>query len=85
MTDHPTDKSPFDAFYRDEVYSLQNLLSRNQAVPGRTVVKEREGISPNHVKRINLISVLHFFKFLVLSSMIEDTESLKRRRDGDEL
>ena len=43
--------------YRDEIYSLQNLLSRTQAGPGRTVKKEQEEISPNHVQRINLISV----------------------------
>ena len=43
--------------YRDEIYSLQNLLSRTQAGPGRTVMKEQEQISPNHVQRINLISV----------------------------
>ena len=45
--------------YRDEIYSLQNLLSRNQAGPGRTVKKEQEEISPNHVQRLNLISVQH--------------------------
>ena len=43
--------------YRDEIYSLQNLLSRTQAGPGRTVKKEQEVVSPNHVQRINLISV----------------------------
>ena len=43
--------------YRDEIYSLQNLLSRTQAGPGKTVKKEQEEISPNHVQRINLISV----------------------------
>ena len=43
--------------YRDEIYSLQNLLSRTQAGPGRAVKKEQEEISPNHVQRINLISV----------------------------
>ena len=43
--------------YRDEIYSLQNLLSRTQAGPGRTVKKEQEEISPNHVQIINLISV----------------------------
>ena len=44
--------------YRDEIYSLQNLLSRTQAGPGGTVKKEQEEISPNHAERINLISVL---------------------------
>ena len=43
--------------YRDEIYSLQILLSRTQAGPGRTVKQEQEEISPNHVQRINLISV----------------------------
>ena len=43
--------------YRDEIYSLQNLLCRTQAEPGRTVKKEQEEISPNHVQRVNLISV----------------------------
>ena len=43
--------------YRDEIYSLQILFSRTQARPGRTVRKEQEEISPNHVQRINLISV----------------------------
>ena len=36
--------------YRHEIYSLQNLLSRTQAGPGRTVKKEQEEISPNHVQ-----------------------------------
>ena len=40
-----------------QIYSLQNLLSRTQAGPGRTVKKEQEEISPNHVQRVNLISV----------------------------
>ena len=43
--------------YRDEIYSLQNLLIRTQAGSGITVKKEQEEISPNHVQRINLISV----------------------------
>ena len=43
--------------YRDEIYCLQNLLSRTQAGPGRTIRKEQEEISPNHIQRINLISV----------------------------
>ena len=37
---------------------MQNLLSRTQAGPGRTVKKEQEEISPNHVQRLNLFSVL---------------------------
>ena len=47
---------PF-GIYRDEIYSLQILLSRTQAGPGRTVKREQEEISPNHVQIINLISV----------------------------
>ena len=45
--------------YRDEIYSLQILLSRTKAGPGRTVKQEQEQeeISPNHVQRLNLISV----------------------------
>ena len=44
--------------YRDEIYSLQILLSRTQAGPGKTVKQEQEEISPNHVQRLNLTSVL---------------------------
>ena len=43
--------------YRDEIYSLQIVLSRTKAGPGRTVKQEQEEISPNHVQRLNLISV----------------------------
>ena len=43
--------------YRDEIYSLQILLSRTQAGPGRTVKQEEEEVSPNHIRRLNLISV----------------------------
>ena len=31
-----------ELMYRDEIYCLQNLLSRTQAVTGRTVKKEQE-------------------------------------------
>ena len=44
--------------YRDEINSLQIQLSRTQAGPGRAVKEEQEQNSPNHVQRINLISVL---------------------------
>ena len=44
--------------YRDEIYFFQILLSRTQAGPGRTVEQEQGEISPNHVQRINLISVI---------------------------
>ena len=43
--------------YRDEIYSLQILLSRTKAGQGRTVKQEQEEISPNHIQRINLVSV----------------------------
>ena len=43
--------------YRDEIYSLQIVLSRTQAGPGRKVKQEQEEISPNHVQRLILISV----------------------------
>ena len=43
--------------YIDDIYSLQILLSRTQAGPGRTFKQEQEQTSPNHVQRINLISV----------------------------
>ena len=36
---------------------MQILLSRTQTGPGRAVKHEQEEISPNHVQRINLISV----------------------------
>ena len=49
--------------YRDENYSLQILLSRTQAGPGRTVKQEQEEISQNHVQRINLISVVSLIIF----------------------
>ena len=37
--------------YRDEIYSLQILLSRTQAGPGRAFKQEQEEISPNYVQR----------------------------------
>ena len=43
--------------YRDEINSLQIQLSRTQAGPGRAVKEQQEQNSPNHVQRINLISV----------------------------
>ena len=49
--------------YRDEINSLQILLSRTQAGPGRTVKQEQEEISPNHAQTINLISVANFVSF----------------------
>ena len=43
--------------YRDEINSLQIQLSRTQAGPGRAVKEQQEQNSPNHVQRMNLISV----------------------------
>ena len=43
---------------KGELTGLYVLLSRTQAGPGRTVKQEQEEISPNHVQRINLISVV---------------------------
>ena len=50
-------KVMFSWKYRDEIYSLQILLSRTQAGPGRTVKQQQEETSPNHVQKINRISV----------------------------
>ena len=43
--------------YRDEINSLQIQLSRTQAGPGRAIKEQQEQNAPNHVQRINLISV----------------------------
>ena len=43
--------------YRDEINFLQIQLSRTQAGPGKAVKEQQEQNSPNHVQRINLISV----------------------------
>ena len=43
--------------YRDRLKGVQIVLSNSQAEPGRTVQQEQEEISPNHVQRLNLISV----------------------------
>ena len=63
--------------YRDETCSLQILLSRTQAGPGRTVKQEQEEISPNHIQRLNLISVLHFFLPLRESGIVCYQNSFK--------
>ena len=57
--------------YRDEIYSLQILLSRTQAGPGRTVKQEQEEISPNHVQGINLISVLRTWLDFIINVINE--------------
>ena len=44
--------------YRAEKKSLQILLSRTQAGPGRKVKQEQEEISRNHVPRLFLGSVV---------------------------
>ena len=56
----PVGHSEWVAFitYRDEINSLQIQLSSTQAGPGRTVKQEQEEISPNHVQRLNLSSVV---------------------------
>ena len=46
--------------YRGEINSLQIHLSRTQAGPGRAFKEHQEQNSPNHVQRINLISVESF-------------------------
>ena len=43
--------------YRDEINSLQIQLIRTKAGPDRAVKEQQEQNSPNHVQRINLISV----------------------------
>ena len=43
--------------YRVEINSLQIQLSRTQAGPDRAVKEQQEQNSPNHIQRINLISV----------------------------
>ena len=43
---------------RDEILTLQILLSRTQAGPVRTVKQEQEENYCNHVQRLNLISSL---------------------------
>ena len=55
------DKTGFDPkiIYRDEINSLQIQLSSTQTRPGRAVKERQEQNSPNHVQRINLISVFN--------------------------
>ena len=53
-----------DQAYRDEIYSLQIQLSRTQVGPGRAVKEQQGQNSPNHLQRINLISV-HVVDFAV--------------------
>ena len=43
--------------FQKECDTLQILLSRTQAGPGRTVKQQQEEISPNHIQSLNLISV----------------------------
>ena len=43
---------------------MQILLSRTQPEPGWTGKQEQEEISPNHVQRLNLISVLVLLDFM---------------------
>ena len=48
------------SIYRDEINSLQMQLSRTQTGPARAVKEQQEQNSPNHVQRINLISVVRY-------------------------
>ena len=65
----PLDFTFYLNLYRDEFNSLQIQLSRTQAGPSRAVKEQQEQNSPNHVQRINLISVCqpHFERRLSLS------------------
>ena len=56
---------------------LQTLLSRTQAGPGRTVKKEQEESSPNHVQRVYLISV---HKTVARPPLMEDADSITQPR-----
>ena len=47
--------------YRSEKKSLQILVSRTQAGPGRKVKQEQEEISRNHVPRLFLGSVHKYY------------------------
>ena len=58
--------------YRDEINSLQIQLGRTQAGPGRAVKEQK---SPNHVQRINLISVQVSRTFISFCTMVETRES----------
>ena len=66
--------------YRDDINSLQIHLSRTQAGPGRAVKEQQEQNSPNHVQRINLISVIKAKKksTRVDKRMSTDTDLLRR-------
>ena len=66
--------------YRDEIYSLQILLSRTQAGPGRTVKQVQEEILPNHVQRLNLISVHAPFQVVFEAGVGEVDGVTKSRR-----
>ena len=52
--------------YRDEINSLQIQLSSTQAGPGRAVKEQQEQNSPNHVQRVNLISVVIQFSRVII-------------------
>ena len=57
------------------------MLSRTHAGPGRTVKQEQEEISPNHVQRLNLISVLPLNReSIVDSNFLLKLQSLTGRR-----
>ena len=58
--------------YRAEIKSLQILLSRTQAGPGRKVKQEQEEISRNYVPRL-------FLSSLYVSILIQDRGMCRRR------
>ena len=72
-SEHWTLLSPDLTQYRDEIYSLQMLLSRTQAGPGRTVKEKQEQNSPNHVQRLNLPSVDSMQRTLVLKQWLHES------------
>ena len=49
---------------------MQILLSSTQAGPGRTVNQEQEEISPNHMQRLNLISVCINVSYRVIHAVV---------------
>ena len=67
--------------YRDEINSLQIQLSRTRAGPGRAVKEQQEQNSPNHVQRINVISVL-LMSAKVTSKIDENSNIFRSPRDN---
>ena len=68
----------FMAIYRDGLICVQILFSRTQAGPGRTVKQEQDEISPNHIQKLNFISVEGYIDFNWNSSQTKlDTSTEK--------